>query len=309
MPVVDLLNPVSYQLLAANDESQEEQEIMEGVAWLLGLRHCQDKNYVLPTRTPFKTTAAKLSQTSKALRGSHTTSGISGNENLINPSSVGGGKAAACPPTTASPLRGETVNLGVQDINKKRKRATREEVAVLRRAFAVNPLPPLEVRSRIAQQLNWTPRKVKIWFQNERAKIRKRSRDLDSSSSPERVRTPDSSVEESSSSQDERESSPKMMLPSLLASSSSSTSSSSSAPSLSSLSSSIPSYGISHLREATPSPVPTPTVVAPSSSAAPVVESPLSTSRIHHGIPLFTPTHQMMNSSFISRKSPAEVQV
>lgn len=66
---------------------------------------------------------------------------------------------------------------GTRNLNKKRKRASRDEVAVLRRAFHANPLPPQEVRVRISQQLGWTPRKVKIWFQNERAKLRKRARD------------------------------------------------------------------------------------------------------------------------------------
>merc|ERR1719354_421123 len=85
-----------------------------------------------------------------------------------------------------------------QDLNKKRKRATREEVAILRRAFSVNPLPPLEVRSKIAQQLNWTPRKVKIWFQNERAKLRKRTRDCETN-----VNKDSRSLVDSTSSQDE----------------------------------------------------------------------------------------------------------
>jgi hypothetical protein len=66
----------------------------------------------------------------------------------------------------------------VRNVNKKRKRASRDEVSVLKKAFAANPLPPQDARVRIAQQLGWTPRKVKIWFQNERAKLRKKARDV-----------------------------------------------------------------------------------------------------------------------------------
>uniref|UniRef100_A0A7S4NV03 Homeobox domain-containing protein n=1 Tax=Paramoeba aestuarina TaxID=180227 RepID=A0A7S4NV03_9EUKA len=145
MPILDHQDPVTYQLLnVPSADEQDDQELMEnGVFWLLALRR---------NATCSKGDFHKTLQTSKALKGIQTDS--------VRPK----------------------VDLGVQaqDLNKKRKRATREEVAILRRAFSVNPLPPLEVRSKIAHQLNWTPRKVKIWFQNERAKLRKRSRDCDS---------------------------------------------------------------------------------------------------------------------------------
>eukprot|EP00008_Paramoeba_atlantica_P006784 CAMPEP_0201482506 /NCGR_PEP_ID=MMETSP0151_2-20130828/6786_1 /ASSEMBLY_ACC=CAM_ASM_000257 /TAXON_ID=200890 /ORGANISM="Paramoeba atlantica, Strain 621/1 / CCAP 1560/9" /LENGTH=286 /DNA_ID=CAMNT_0047865249 /DNA_START=143 /DNA_END=1003 /DNA_ORIENTATION=+ len=167
MPVHDLHDPVGFQLLHLS--SDDDQEMMEGVACLLGLRH----KPTLHSRTSpsFDKTKQRGSQTSKALR--------CGGDSENQSSSL---RAA----------NGLTVDLGVQDFNKKRKRATREEVAVLRRAFIVNPLPPLEVRMSIAQQLNWTPRKVKIWFQNERAKVRKRTREGDLL---ERTRTPDSQDE------------------------------------------------------------------------------------------------------------------
>lgn len=177
MPIVDLQDPVSYQLL--NNSQDDDLEFLKGVEWLLALRH----------GGPIKADLAqKTLQTSKALRGIQTTE------------SAGGPSA-------------NKVDLGVQgvqDLNKKRKRATRDEVAILRRAFSVNPLPPLEVRSKIAQQLNWTPRKVKIWFQNERAKLRKRTRDCDPNGNKE-VRLVDSTSDDSS---DDGSKSPKVTYPS-----------------------------------------------------------------------------------------------
>jgi len=136
-PVADVLNNQQ----SVNPEEFDE-EMMACVSWLLCLRH--DKEI------------GKFLQTTKAIKGYSSSSDES-------------------PPT--SPSRNEKINLGVRDTNKKRKRATRDEVSILRRAFAANPLPPQELRLKIAQQLDWTPRKVKIWFQNERAKLRKRTRE------------------------------------------------------------------------------------------------------------------------------------
>jgi hypothetical protein len=173
MPVLDLQDPVTYQLV--NVPTEEDQEMLDGVAWLLALRHSVTEKGDMPQQ--------RTLQTSKALKGIQSDT------------------------TRPSPNKVDLGVQGVQDLNKKRKRATREEVAILRRAFSVNPLPPLEVRSKIAQQLNWTPRKVKIWFQNERAKLRKRTRDCESPKDRS-----DSSQDENS--QDEGGKSPKVHYPS-----------------------------------------------------------------------------------------------
>lgn len=175
MPIVDLQDPVSYQLLQNNQD--DDLELLKGVEWLLALRH----------GGPIKgDLAQKTLQTSKALRGIQTESARGPSANKV-----------------------DLGVQGVQDLNKKRKRATREEVAILRRAFSVNPLPPLEVRSKIAQQLNWTPRKVKIWFQNERAKLRKRTRDCETKDAGRLV---DSGSQDENS--DEGSKSPKVHYPS-----------------------------------------------------------------------------------------------
>uniref|UniRef100_A0A7S4PBS9 Homeobox domain-containing protein n=1 Tax=Paramoeba aestuarina TaxID=180227 RepID=A0A7S4PBS9_9EUKA len=174
MPVVDFQDPVSYQLLKQDEE--DDLEILKGVEWLLALRHGKKEGF-----------AHKTLQTSKALRGIQSESARGPSANKV-----------------------DLGVQGVQDLNKKRKRATREEVAILRRAFSVNPLPPLEIRSKIAQQLNWTPRKVKIWFQNERAKLRKRTRDGENNS-PTKLSDSTSSQDEQS---DEGSKSPKVHYPS-----------------------------------------------------------------------------------------------
>jgi len=123
--------------LTSTTNDDFDEEMLEGVTWLLELRKNSKE-------------IEQILQTSKAIRGF----------------------------SQESPLRSDDkINLGVRDVNKKRKRATRDEVAILRRAFCSNPLPPQELRQKIAQELDWTPRKVKIWFQNERAKLRKRGRE------------------------------------------------------------------------------------------------------------------------------------
>jgi hypothetical protein len=69
-----------------------------------------------------------------------------------------------------------------QDRNKKRTRATPQQLEVLRRAFETNTQPTLQQREDIGQQIDMTPRSVQIWFQNTRAKVKKqqnlRSADL-----------------------------------------------------------------------------------------------------------------------------------
>lgn len=54
--------------------------------------------------------------------------------------------------------------------NRKRPRATYEQLSVLERTFQVNALPNAKVREALSRQLHMKPRSIRIWFQNRRAK-------------------------------------------------------------------------------------------------------------------------------------------
>lgn len=53
---------------------------------------------------------------------------------------------------------------------KKRHRTTPEQLRVLEEVFEYEKTPDLQLRQRLARQLNMTPRRVQVWFQNKRAK-------------------------------------------------------------------------------------------------------------------------------------------
>ncbi len=53
-----------------------------------------------------------------------------------------------------------------QQVNKKRQRATPEQLIVLEEAFSANPSPNAKVREAISAQISMTERSVQIWFQN-----------------------------------------------------------------------------------------------------------------------------------------------
>ncbi|BFZ59543.1 hypothetical protein YB2330_000554 [Saitoella coloradoensis] len=82
-----------------------------------------------------------------------------------------------------SRAKSSTANLTQQQVNKKRQRATPEQLAVLEETFAVNPSPTSKIREAVAAKINMTERSVQIWFQNRRAKVKllqKKSEDHDS---------------------------------------------------------------------------------------------------------------------------------
>jgi Homeodomain len=54
----------------------------------------------------------------------------------------------------------------MQQLNKKRQRATPEQLQVLEEAFGVNPSPNAKMREMIADSIKMTERSVQIWFQN-----------------------------------------------------------------------------------------------------------------------------------------------
>ncbi|KAI8376152.1 uncharacterized protein BYT42DRAFT_614933 [Radiomyces spectabilis] len=55
---------------------------------------------------------------------------------------------------------------------RKRTRATPEQLAVLENAFSVNPSPNNRVRVQLSRQLGMSERTIQIWFQNRRAKMK-----------------------------------------------------------------------------------------------------------------------------------------
>jgi hypothetical protein len=59
-----------------------------------------------------------------------------------------------------------TGHLTMQQLNKKRQRATPEQLLVLEEAFILNPSPNAKMREMIADRIRMTERSVQIWFQN-----------------------------------------------------------------------------------------------------------------------------------------------
>lgn len=77
------------------------------------------------------------------------------------------------PPSTDRPAgagrqrsRSGTGHLTMQQLNKKRQRATPEQLIVLEEAFVLNPSPNAKMREMIAGRIRMTERSVQIWFQN-----------------------------------------------------------------------------------------------------------------------------------------------
>ena len=59
-----------------------------------------------------------------------------------------------------------TNHLTMQQLNKKRQRATPEQLSVLEESFLINPSPNAKMRELIAERIRMTERSVQIWFQN-----------------------------------------------------------------------------------------------------------------------------------------------
>lgn len=56
---------------------------------------------------------------------------------------------------------------------KKRQRSSPAQLNVLEEHFLINPMPSHISRVELALRLNMTPRRVQVWFQNKRAKVRR----------------------------------------------------------------------------------------------------------------------------------------
>ena len=77
-----------------------------------------------------------------------------------------GGRARAQSLNTRSPHGRSTAHITQQQINKKRQRATPEQLIVLEEAFLLNPSPNAKMREQISSEISMTERSVQIWFQN-----------------------------------------------------------------------------------------------------------------------------------------------
>src|SRR5579859_6473486 len=62
-----------------------------------------------------------------------------------------------------------TGHLTMQQLNKKRQRATADQLIVLEEAFHVNASPNAKMREMISERIKMTERSVQIWFQNRYA--------------------------------------------------------------------------------------------------------------------------------------------
>jgi hypothetical protein len=62
--------------------------------------------------------------------------------------------------------RSGTSGMTMQQLNKKRQRATPDQLSVLEEAFLINQSPNAKMRELIAERIRMTERSVQIWFQN-----------------------------------------------------------------------------------------------------------------------------------------------
>lgn len=56
---------------------------------------------------------------------------------------------------------------------KKRQRSSPAQLNILEEEFLCNPMPSHMARVELALRLNMTPRRIQVWFQNKRAKVRR----------------------------------------------------------------------------------------------------------------------------------------
>lgn len=100
---------------------------------------------------------------------SHHSSAPSGNpgHNVTTPPATDEPKSAGQDATPSSP----NSNKGAY-LNRRRTRATPEQLAILEDTFLKNSSPNSRVREMLAERLDMTERSVQIWFQNRRAKVK-----------------------------------------------------------------------------------------------------------------------------------------
>lgn len=66
-------------------------------------------------------------------------------------------------------------NMLDQDNNnkKKRQRTSPDQLAILEQIFQTDKMPSQQTRVQLADQLGMSSRRVQIWFQNKRAKVKR----------------------------------------------------------------------------------------------------------------------------------------
>ena len=62
--------------------------------------------------------------------------------------------------------KSSTAKMTMQQLNKKRYRATPDQLSFLKEAFLINNSPNAKMREMIAKHIRMTERSVQIWFQN-----------------------------------------------------------------------------------------------------------------------------------------------
>lgn len=77
-----------------------------------------------------------------------------------------GARARAASLNTKSTTSRSTAHITQQQMNKKRQRATPDQLMVLEKEFMDNSSPTAKMRETISAQINMTERSVQIWFQN-----------------------------------------------------------------------------------------------------------------------------------------------
>lgn len=97
----------------------------------------------------------------------HIQAGSAGSSTSSSPRrSISGNRARSLSLNIKSSQVRSTAHVTQQQINRKRQRATPEQLSVLEDAFAANPSPNARMRESISTQINMTERSVQIWFQN-----------------------------------------------------------------------------------------------------------------------------------------------
>ena len=67
--------------------------------------------------------------------------------------------------------------LGGLEKKRKRQRTSPKQLLILETTFQHNRTPDFQTRTILSKQLGMTPRRIQIWFQNKRAKLKKQKQE------------------------------------------------------------------------------------------------------------------------------------
>lgn len=158
--------------------SVADKEIFELAEILLALQSRLPVTKVVQTvdsidtkRTPTPATSPSVTERQVMVESPPSSpEGLSKKENHAPVTPVVNHKRPA-PETTSSPSSSKKDP--VEQERKKRKRVTEEQLTVLETIFATDKMPDQKLRLQLAQRLGMSSRRVQIWFQNKRAKLKK----------------------------------------------------------------------------------------------------------------------------------------